>query len=270
MALRCRWPEVMIRNSISRTFRRNGCFPSHATKNVGNAVRHAAPRGSAGWIKAKRRVAGYQRYGAAVRRDVAHKTSHALSTDPRYKLFVFEALKIKNMTKKAKAKQDEQGRWIKNGAAAKSGLNKSILASGWGQTKTYLQYKARRQGQLVIEVPPFYSSQECAACGHVHQDNPLSQSEFVCLSGGNTDHADHNAAKVIAMRGVRQLLSGGCVQKEKKRCKITRCKVGAEGSEQTAETQSTLGEIVVSRGGGNTPALWSLTQETPTTTRLRA
>jgi len=227
--------------------------------------------GSAGWIKAKRRVARYQRYGADVRRDVAHKTSHTLASDPHYKLFVFEALKVKNMTAKAKPKQDEQGRWIKNGAAAKSGLNKSILASTWGQTKTYLQYKARRQGKLVIEVPPFYSSQECAACGHVHQDNRVSQSEFVCLCCGNTDHADHNAAKVIAMRGVRQLLAGRCVQKESRRCRITRNKVGAEGSEPVAETQSTLGETVVSRWGGNIPALWSLTlEETPTTTRLRA
>ena len=229
-------------------------------------------KGSAGWVKTKRKVARYQRYGADVRRDVAHKTSHALASDLRYKLFVFEALKVKNMTAKAKPKLDEQGRWIKNGAAAKSGLNKSILASMWGQTKIFLQYKARRQGKLVIEVPPFYSSQECAACGDVHQDNRVSQAEFVCLSCGNTDHADHNAAKVIAMRGVRQLLSGKCVQKGKKRGRITRNKVGAEGSRTDCEeSQSTLGKTVVSRGGGNTLALWSLTQEeTPTTTRLRA
>ncbi|NDU85137.1 MAG: DUF4160 domain-containing protein, partial [Ferrovum sp.] len=88
----------------------------------------------------------------------------------------------------------------------------------------------------------------------------------------NTDHADHNAAKVIAMRGVRQLLSGKGVQKEKKRCMITRIKVGAEGPRTGCEeSQSTLGETVVSRGGGNTLALWSLTQEeTHTTTRLCA
>jgi len=228
-------------------------------------------KGSAGWVKAKRRVARYQRYGADVRRDVAHKTSCTLASDPQYKLFVFEALKVKNMTKKAKPRQDELGRWVKNGAAAKSGLNKSILASTWGQTKTYLQYKARRQGKLVIDVPPFYSSQECAACGSIHRDNRLSQAGFVCLSCGNTDHADHNAAKVIAMRGVRQLLAGKCVQKESRRCRITSNKVGAEGSELAVATQSTLGETVVSRLGGNTPALWSLTQEeTPTTTRLRA
>jgi len=222
--------------------------------------------GSSGWIKAKRKVARYQRYGADVRRDVAHKTSHMLAKDLRYKLFVFEALKVKNMTKKAKPKQDEQGKHIRNGATAKSGLNKSILASTWGQTKTYLQYKARRQGKLVIEVSPFYSSQECAACGHVHQDNRVSQAEFVCLSCGNTDHADHNAAKVIALRGVKQLLAGKCIQKEKKRCRITHSKVGAEGSELVAATQSTLSETVVSRMGGNTPALWSLTLETPAAT----
>ena len=173
------------------------------------------------------------------------------------------------MTARAKPKQDEYGKSMRNGTAAKSGLNKAILASTWGQTKTYLQYKAPRQGKLVIEVPPFHSSQECAACGHIHPDNRLSQAELVCLSCKNTDHADHNAAKVIALRSVRQLLSGKCVQKESRRCRITRNKVGAEGSEPIAETQSTPGETGVSRGGGgNTPALWSLTLETPATRPL--
>jgi putative transposase len=219
-------------------------------------------KGSSGWIKAKRKVARYQRYGADMRRDVAHKISCTLANDSQYKLFVFEALKVKNMTKKAKAKKDEQGRWMRNGAAQKSGLNKSILGSAWGQTKVFLQYKARRQGKLVIEVPPHFSSQECALCGHIHKDNRLSQAEFVCLSCGNTDHADHNAAKVIALRGVKLLLSGEYVEKKKKRCKITRNKIGAEGSEFKPN------ETVVSRGGGNTPTLWSLTLETPATRPL--
>jgi putative transposase len=186
-----------------------------------------------------------------------------MAVDPRYKLFVFEALKVKNMTKKAKPKQDEQGRWVRNGAAAKSGLNKAVLASTWGQTKVFLQYKARRQGKLVIEVPAFYSSQECGACGHIHKDNRVSQSEFVCQSCGHIDHADHNAAKVIAGRGVKQLLAGKCVKKEKKTCRITRQKVGAEGSKPGVAMHPTLGETEVSRLGGSTPTLWSLTQETP-------
>ena len=49
-------------------------------------------KGSARWVKAKRKVARYQLYGIDVRRDYAHKTSCALVADPRYKLFVFDIL----------------------------------------------------------------------------------------------------------------------------------------------------------------------------------
>lgn len=187
-----------------------------------------------------------------MRRDVAHQTSHTLAANPQYMLFVFETLKVKNMTKKATPKQDEQGRWVRNGAAAKSGLNKAILASTWGQIKVFLQYKARRQGKLAIEVPAFYSSQECSSCSYIHQDNRVTQSRFVCQRCGHIDHADHNAAKVIAMRGVKQLLAGTGVKKTKKTCRITKQKVGAEGSKPGAATHPTLGETKVSRLGGNT------------------
>jgi putative transposase len=242
-------------------------------------------KGSGGWIKAKIKVARYQRYGADVRKDVAHKTSYTLATDLRYQLFVFEALKVRNMTKKAKPKQDTQGRWIRNGAAAKSGLNKSILASTWGQTKVFLQYKARRQGKLVIEVSPQYSSQKCAACGYIHQDNRKSQSEFVCLSCGNQDHADLNAAKVIKQRGIKLLLNG-LAKKEVKRCGIGKmpvkgvaadvtgqartsgAKVGKVFAEPIVAMQSTLSKTKVIRGSGNATPFWSLTSETPSTRPL--
>ena len=77
------------------------------------------------------------------------------------------------------------------------------------------------------------------------------------------DHADHNAAKVIAARGVKQLRAGKGVKKEEKTCRITRQKGGAKGSKPGTLMPPTLGEAEVSRLGGNTPALWSLTQETP-------
>ncbi len=225
-------------------------------------------KGLVGWVKARPGVACYQRYGADVRWDVAHKTSHALAGDPRYKLFVFEVLKIKNMTVKAKRKQDEKGSGIKNGASAKSGLNTSILASTWGQIQRYLHYKACRQGKLVIEVPPFYSSQECAAGGHVHPDDPVSQSEFVRLSCRNADDADHDPGRVIARRGVGQFLEGRYIQEEKKPREITRIPVGPGGSEPTAKTQPTRGETKVSRKGGHVPVLWSLSQETLATSPI--
>ncbi|MDP2101042.1 MAG: hypothetical protein Q8J77_01100, partial [Methylotenera sp.] len=58
------------------------CTWSASPPNSINWQRRQARRklGSSGWLKAKRKVARYQRYGADVRRDVAHKTSHTLST----------------------------------------------------------------------------------------------------------------------------------------------------------------------------------------------
>ncbi len=67
-------------------------------------------KGSSNQRKARRKVARYQRYEKDVRRDMAHQASHALAGDDRYKLYVFEALKIQNMTRRAKPKNDESGR----------------------------------------------------------------------------------------------------------------------------------------------------------------
>ena len=41
------------------------------------------------------------------------------------------------MTRRPKAKQDEQGRFISNKAKQKSGLNKAILNVGWHKIETY-------------------------------------------------------------------------------------------------------------------------------------
>ena len=84
-----------------------------------------------------------------------------------------------------------------------------------------------------------------------------------------TEYSSTVRAMTLLLRGVRQLLVGKCVQKERKRCRITRNKIGAEGSRTDCEeSQSTLGETAVSRGGGNTSALWSLTQEEPPLQRV--
>lgn len=141
-------------------------------------------KSSNGYIKAKQRISNYQQYIANIRKDVAHIISYSLASNLQLELFVFEDLKVKNMTKRAKPKMDERGKFIRNGASAKSGLNKSVLESVWGNTKTFTEYKAKRQGKLVLQIPPFHSSQECAQCGYIHQDN-RHKSEFVCLRCGH-------------------------------------------------------------------------------------
>ena len=77
----------------------------------------------------------------------------------------------------------------------------------------------------------------------------MSQSEFVCQACGHQDNADHNAARIIARRGVRWLLPGGYQPKESKHCGIFRQK--GEAVIGPVRSESTPGESIVSRLIGN-------------------
>ena len=197
-------------------------------------------KGSQNQKKAYRRAARYQQYEANVRHEYAHQTRHALVVHAAYDLYVFEDLRIKNMTKRPKAQRDAHGRFRPNGRQAKAGLNRAILTSAWGDVVSFTRYKALRQGKLVITVPPHHSSQECAVCTFTSPDNRTSQSEFVCQRCEHTDNADHNAAGVLAKRGIKKLRAGVPLTTEPQRTRICR-QLGPERSEGTP------GEISVSR-----------------------
>jgi putative transposase len=140
---------------------------------------------------------------ANIREDFAHKTSHSLVNSQKC-VFVFEDLKIANMTKRPKKQWSEvENRYLPNRAMAKAGLNRSILQSTWGKTLNY--FKVKYLGKLVLEVASHYSSQTCAECQHTCPENRQNQSDFVCVACGHIDNADHNAACVIAQRGIKAI-----------------------------------------------------------------
>lgn len=137
----------------------------------------------------------------------------------------FEKLNLKGMTAAPKPKQDEAtGQYLPNGAAAKGGLNRSILDAGMAQLIQFTQYKAIQKGKLVLQVPAHYSSQECSECGFTHGDNRQCQAVFSCQNCGHTENADSNASKVVQKRTVRLLASGYFLEtkKERKTCKVAR------------------------------------------------
>ena len=152
----------------------------------------------------KKKIARLKAYGAHVRRDFAHKASHALVKSDAH-VFVFEDLKLQNMTKAPKAKVDTKGRYIANGAAAKAGLNKSMLSSALGLVKQFAAYKAAAANKLVLSVPAHHTSQECSVCHKIDSKNRVSQDVFQCTSCEHTENADMNAAKVIKERGVKAI-----------------------------------------------------------------
>lgn len=111
-----------------------------------------------------------------------------------------EDLKIKNMVKRAKPKHDGKGGYKRNGASAKTGLNKRILDCAWGDIFQKVSWLATKLGKPVFVVNPRYTSQECPKCGYTEKGNRDGE-KFVCRACGHADHADTGAARKIAKRG---------------------------------------------------------------------
>lgn len=166
-------------------------------------------KGSQRRNKTKNKIGKNHRKIANIRKDFCHKVSHSIVGKKETKVIIFEDLKTKNMTKSPKAKADGSGRWQRNGARAKAGLNKAILDKGWHQLETFTKYKAHRAGKAFFKIPAHFTSQECAGCGHTHPNNRKSQDRFCCDGCGHTDNADYNAAKVIKRRAIKFLLDSG-------------------------------------------------------------
>ncbi|GLY79449.1 transposase [Actinoallomurus iriomotensis] len=157
-------------------------------------------RGSRRRRKAVARVAALHAKVRRQRLDSAHKAALTLVRD--HDVIVHEALKITNMTKRAAPRPDGDGGHLPNGAAAKSGLNRSILDAGWGVFLTILSHKAESAGRQLIAVNPTNTSRTCAECEHCAKDNRVTQAVFRCTACGHTAHADINAAINILRAGL--------------------------------------------------------------------
>jgi transposase len=145
-------------------------------------------RGSSNREQTRQQLARVRSRDAGRRSDWAHKTANALVAEGG--LVGFEDLDVAKMTRSAAGTNEQPGINV----AAKSGLNRAILASGWGQVRDYATWKADRTGALVVRVPAAFTSQRCSACGHVARGNRESQAVFRCHSCGHEGNADLNAA----------------------------------------------------------------------------
>jgi transposase len=134
------------------------------------------------------------------RRDWVEKTTTDLAA--RFELIGVEALPVRDMVRRPKAKPDpdKDGAFLRNGAATKAGLNRSIYANCWSLIAQRLNQKMCASGTTMVVVDARYSSQQCRKCGHTSSENRESQAEFRCAQCGHTDHADHNAALNILAR----------------------------------------------------------------------
>jgi putative transposase len=124
-----------------------------------------------------------------MRKDWCEKTSTNLAR--RFDTLYIEDLQIRKMTRSAQGNAQRPGKNVRQ----KSGLNREILASGWGRLVRRLEDKAPGR---VRRVHPAYTSQRCSACGHIAAASRESQALFCCVACAYTGNADVNAARNIA------------------------------------------------------------------------
>ena len=148
-----------------------------------------AEKGSARRARVKSAIARLRAREGDRRKDWAEKSSTSLAR--RFDLIRIEDLHIKGMTRSASGTPRRPGRNVRQ----KAGLNRGILASGWGLLAHRLDDKAPRR---VEKVNAAYTSQQCSACGHIAAESRESQAAFRCAACGYADNADVNAARNIA------------------------------------------------------------------------
>ncbi|TCO22024.1 transposase [Kribbella steppae] len=129
------------------------------------------------------------------RKDWVEKTSTDLAR--RFDVIRVEDLRIMQMIRRPKPKPDPKrpGAYLPNRRRAKAGLNRGVLANGWGLLVQRLEHKAARR---VERVNPAFTSQTCSVCGHCAPDNRENQAVFRCVACGHRANADVNAAVNIA------------------------------------------------------------------------
>jgi putative transposase len=148
-----------------------------------------ASRGSNRRLRVRAAIARLKARDADARKDWAEKLSTDLAR--RFDMIRVENLQVRGMTRSVKGTAAEPGQSVR----AKAGLNRAILASGWGILVKRLEQKAPGR---IEKIHPAFTSQRCSVCGHVAGENRKSQAVFKCAACGYTCNADVNAAKNIA------------------------------------------------------------------------
>ena len=159
-------------------------------------------KGSKNRAKARKALSRLHRKIADTRLDFLHKVSTTICKN--HAVVVLEDLNVAGMSASARGTEESPGKNVRQ----KAGLNRSILRQGWSTFRTLLDYKTRWAGGILLLVPPEYTSQRCAVCGHVAAENRKTQAVFRCVACGHEDHADTNAAKNILRAGHARLACG--------------------------------------------------------------
>lgn len=146
------------------------------------------------WKKCNRKIARAHRHARQRSQNWARHA--AIDIVERFDVIALEALALKNMTRSARGTIEHPGK----GVSAKRGLNRSLSDAALGRLAYWIQVKAEEAGRRVYKVDPKNTSRTCICCGNLDAAN-RHRTRFSCTKCGHEEHADVNAAQVIAARG---------------------------------------------------------------------
>ncbi|MFD3403324.1 RNA-guided endonuclease InsQ/TnpB family protein [Kribbella sp. NPDC058693] len=154
-------------------------------------------------IRTKAAIARLKARETDRRKDWVEQVSTDLAR--RFDVIRVEDLDIRSMTRSAGGTTVAPGKNVRQ----KAGLNRAILANGWGRLVERLEQKAVGRVQKVAAA---YTSQTCSRCGARDRKARESQATFRCRACGYIANADVNAAiniaagRAVTARGAERVL----------------------------------------------------------------
>lgn len=167
--------------------------PRHFKKHERNLKRKQQKlsrkqKGSHSRVKARRLVARAYEKVSNARQDFLHKLSRKIVSENQ--VIIVENLNVKGMVRNHK-------------------LAKAISDCSWSMFNKFLDYKAKRDGKVYLEIDRFFpSSKTCNVCLNVVDSLPLDIRNWECQSCHTHHDRDVNAAINIRDEGLRVLASG--------------------------------------------------------------
>ncbi len=162
-------------------------------KRLAARKKHSRP-----WKILKSKIAKLHQHIARQRLDFQFKLAYYLFSQGD--VLISENLRLKNLTRRVQPKIDNDGTWLPNNQSAKSGLNKSILDTAYGQFVQVLKFVAWKLGKTVKEVNPCLTSQHCWSC--LSSVPKLLKDRWHSCSCGEECHRDENSGKLIKRIGI--------------------------------------------------------------------
>ena len=123
----------------------------------------------------------------------------------------------------------------------KRARNRNLRYARAGALRAAIAARGTKQGKVLHNIDPKFTSRQCAACGYIDERNRKSQAVFRCRQCGHDENADANAARNFAAAA----LLAWC--EDAGTCPVPRERLGGPSGPLTAASAP----VTERRGGGS-------------------